>query len=92
MAERKRRIVKTPTPETPAVTMPDIKVSTRTEGVALQNTIIRVKPAEDSAFIGAIMAGEKVDILDSSLYMEGWLKIKTRATLVEGYVNSRSIL
>jgi len=90
MAERKRRLVKTETPE--PVFMPNIKVNERKEGTALQNVIIRIEPSEQSSFIGALMAGEKVDILDSSLYSKGWLKIKTRATMVEGYVNSKSIL
>lgn len=90
MAERKRRIAKSETSE--PFFMPNIKVSERKEGTVLQNAIIRIEPSETSAFIGAAMVGEKVDILDSSLYSKGWLKIKTRSTMVEGYVNSKSIL
>lgn len=87
MAERKRRIVKTqPTP------MPEIETLSRKEGVILKNEIIRIEPSIDSSFLGMAMAGEKVDILDSSEYSKGWLKIKTRSTMVEGYVNSKSIL
>lgn len=85
MAERKRRIVKT----TP---MPEINISTRTEGVAIKTELIRVKPSSDSLYIGALVSGDKVDILDSSLYSEGWIKIKSRTTTVEGYVSSKSIL
>ena len=87
MAERKRRIVKTES--TP---MPDIEVFSRKEGVALINTIIRIEPSNDSPFVGALMAGDKVDIVDSSAYTKGWLKIKSKITMVEGYVDSKSIL
>lgn len=85
MAERKRRIIKT----TP---MPEIDIVTRVEGVAIKTELIRVKPSSDSLYIGALVSGDKVDILDNSLYSEGWIKIKSRTTTVEGYVSSKAIL
>lgn len=82
MAERKRRVSKTQR----------IDTSKNTIGKVFKNEVIYSEPSKDSPFVGAVLAGELVNIIDKSYYAEGWVKIEKNITHVIGFIDSRSII
>lgn len=83
MAERKRRTVKT----TPPISIPDNRI-----GKVIKSEIIYSEPSKSSQFLGAVMAGDLVDIIDTTHYADGWVKIKKNIINVIGYVNRDSVI
>ena len=82
MVERKRRVSKTQR----------IDASKNTIGKVFKNEVIYSEPSKDSPFVGAVLAGELVNIIDKSYYAEGWVKIEKNITHVIGFIDSRSII
>lgn len=82
MAERKRRTVKSST-----MSMPENKI-----GKVIRNEVVRSEPSKESSSIGAVLAGDMVDIIDTTHYSDGWIKVKKNITNVTGYVNRDSVV
>ena len=81
MAERKRR-----TPKTSA-SAPEKKL-----GKVIKDEVIYAEPSNKSSFIGAVLSGEIVDIIDTEYYSNGWIKIRKNIVNITGYVNRDSIV
>lgn len=82
MAERKRRTVKSST-----TSMPVNKI-----GKVIKNEVVHAEPSKESSLIGAVLAGDMVDIIDITNYSDGWVKIKKSITNVTGYINRDSVV
>ena len=89
MAERKRRTVKAEPVIEPAKVK---KTEVNLTGKVFRNEVIYSEPSKNSPFVGAVLAGELVNVIDKSLYSEGWVKITTNVTRITGYINSRSVI
>lgn len=81
MAERKRR-----TPKASA-SSPEKKL-----GKVIKDEVIYAEPSNKSSFIGAVLAGDIVDIVDTEHYSNGWIKIRKNIVNITGYVNRDSIV
>lgn len=84
MAERKRRTIKT---TKAASSMPENRI-----GKVIKTEVIYSEPSKDSPFLGAAMAGDIVDIVDTTYYSDGWIKIKKNIINVVGYINRDSVI
>ena len=86
MAERKRRTSPVKSINTNPST-PKNRI-----GKVIKTEVIYSEPSKNSSFLGAVLAGDIVDIVDTTYYSDGWIKIKKNIVNVIGYVNRDSIV
>ena len=89
MAERKKRSTK-PTPKN------DYKFKINS-GIVISNALIYSRPLDEefspyATCLGAVLSGEKVDIIDSKIINGCWIKVKSVTTKVEGYISYHNIM
>lgn len=83
MAERRIRSKKIEESVTPV---------TKTSGRAITGCLIYIKPDKLSTILGALIADDRVSILDATMESKGWLKIKSDKTNITGFVDKNKIV